>query len=95
MNTCPHCRQAHDSTACPAPPAVGPIPNRPLFRSDYEERDGKMERVTTEDLFVWAAVNKQTGEVEVTDIHPFADDVSNEDLVEAPYAPVEEKDCEW
>ncbi len=52
-----------------------------LFRSTWEARDGKMEPVQTPDLFVWACVNTKTGEVEMTEIQPY-DDELNENLVE-------------
>ena len=40
-----------------------------------------MEPVNTPDLFVWACVNTKTGEVDMTEIQPFDDDL-NENLVE-------------
>jgi hypothetical protein len=40
-----------------------------------------MEPVQTPDLFVWACVNTKTGEVEMTEIQPY-DDELNENLVE-------------
>lgn len=42
-----------------------------------------MEPATAGDLFVWAAVNNQTGEVEMDSIHPYDDELSNEDLAES------------
>jgi predicted NUDIX family NTP pyrophosphohydrolase len=66
-----------DNTAgsdCPSPPCS-------LWRSDWEERSGKMEPVRTTDLFAWACVNTTTGEVEMTGIKPY-DDELNENLVE-------------
>jgi hypothetical protein len=52
-----------------------------LWRRSYEERDGKMIGVESADLFVWAAVNNTTGEVEMGGIQPYDDDL-DEDLVE-------------
>lgn len=66
-----------DNTAgsdCPSTPCS-------LFRSTWEERDGKMEPVQTHDLFVWACVNTKTGEVEMAEIQPY-DDELNKNLVE-------------
>lgn len=40
-----------------------------------------MEPVRTPDLFVWACVNTKTGEVEMTEIQPFDDELSK-NLVE-------------
>ena len=48
-----------------------------LWRTAYEVRDGKMEEVKSPDLFVWTCVNIPTGEVEMTDIHPFDDELDN------------------
>jgi hypothetical protein len=59
---------------CPSTPCS-------LFRSTWEERDEKMEPVRTPDLFVWACVNTKTGEVEMTGIQPYDDELS-ENLVE-------------
>ena len=52
-----------------------------LFRSTWEERDGKMEPVQTPDLFVWACVHTKTGKVEMTEIQPY-DDELDENLAE-------------
>jgi len=46
-----------------------------LFRSMWEARDGKMEPIQTTDLFVWACVNTKTGEVEMTEIQAYDDDL--------------------
>ena len=53
---------AGDSTESPA-----------LFRITWEERDGRMEPVETQDLFVWACVHTKTGRVEMTEIQPYED----------------------
>ena len=50
-----------------------------LWRDDWVEREGKMERVKNPDLFVWACVNTNTGQVEM-DIQQYDDELSN-DLV--------------
>jgi hypothetical protein len=52
-----------------------------LFRTTWEEREGKMEPVKTHDLFVWVCVNTETGQVEMMDLQPF-DDALDGDLVE-------------
>ena len=67
----------------PEEKAGGDCPSTPcsLFRSTWEARDGKMEPVQTPDLFVWACVNTKTGEVEMTEIQHY-DDELNENLVE-------------
>ena len=52
-----------------------------LFRSAWEERNGKMEPMQTPDLFVWACVNAKTGEVEMSRIQPYSDQLS-ENLVD-------------
>lgn len=61
------------------------VENRPspcaLFRSAWEERDGRMEPVQSPDLFVWACVHARTGEVETTEIQPY-DDELNQNLVD-------------
>lgn len=57
-----------------------PFAPRPLFRPTYESRPGRREPMQTPDLFVWACVNTKTGEVEMTDIQPYDDDL-NENLV--------------
>lgn len=51
------------------------LPSCSLFRAAWEERDGKMEPLQATDLFVWAYVNTKTGEVEMTEIQAFDDDL--------------------
>ena len=51
------------------------FPTCSLFRAAWEERDGKMEPLQATDLFVWACVNTKTGEVEMTEIQAFDDDL--------------------
>jgi len=40
----------------------------PLFRVDYSSVDGMRSRVESTDLFVWAVVHTETGEVDMTDL---------------------------
>ena len=47
-----------------------------LHRHDYENQDGKMVRVRKDEIYVWAAVNMTTGEVELDDIPMFDDQLS-------------------
>lgn len=50
-----------------APPAI--------WRTDYQELDGKMEQVQSRDLFMWGSVKTATGELDVSDMHPFDDEL--------------------
>ena len=59
-----------------ATPATAPA--APLWRSDYEEQDGKMVGIQTPNLFVWACVHAPTGQVEMTDLRPFDDELGEE-----------------
>jgi hypothetical protein len=36
----------------------------PLYRTDYRSADGKLVKVKTTNLFVWAAVDTETGHKE-------------------------------
>ena len=47
----------------------------PLFRTDYQSVDGKLAEVKTTNLFVWAAVDTETGRVHVDDIKEFDDEL--------------------
>ena len=51
-----------------------------LWRMAFENINGRMERVDSPDLFVWACVNTKTGEVEM-DVQLY-DDELNQNLVE-------------
>jgi hypothetical protein len=48
----------------------------PLFRIDYQSVDGKLAEVRTTSLFVWAAVDTETGQVYVDDIKEFDDELN-------------------
>ena len=47
-----------------------------LFCSACVDRDGKVVRVESPDLFVWVAVRLSTGEVDMGEINQFNDDLS-------------------
>ena len=47
-----------------------------LHRFDYENQDGQMVKVRKDEIYVWAAVNTDTGEVELDDIPIFDDQLS-------------------
>jgi hypothetical protein len=47
----------------------------PLFRTQYPVVDGKIVETKTPDLFVWAAVNTKTGNVDMLNIEPFDDEL--------------------
>jgi hypothetical protein len=47
----------------------------PLFRTDYQSVDGRLVEVKTTSLFVWAAVDTETGKVYVDDIKEFDDEL--------------------
>ena len=53
-----------------------PPPSMTLHRHDYENQDGKMVRVRKDEIYVWAAVNMTTGEVELDDMPIFDDQLS-------------------
>lgn len=49
-----------------------------LHRYDYEEdQSGRMERVRKDEVYAWAAVKTDTGEVDVSDIRPFDDELES------------------
>lgn len=45
----------------------------PLWRRDYDNKDGKMVRVTKYEIYGWLPVNTLTGEVEMDSLHSFDD----------------------
>jgi hypothetical protein len=47
----------------------------PLFRTQYPVVDGKIVETQTPDLFVWATVDTKTGNVDITDVQPFDDEL--------------------
>ena len=47
--------------------------NTPLFRVEYRPVDGRFVKEKSSDLFVWAVVNSDTGEVNVAFIEPWED----------------------
>lgn len=53
--------------------------NRPtmkkLHRYDYDELDGKLVRVRKDVLYAWAAVNLNTGEVDIEDVRQYDDEL--------------------
>lgn len=46
-----------------------------LHRHDYENIDGKMVRVQRDEIYIWAAVNTETGEVDLEDVQQYNDDL--------------------
>ena len=46
-----------------------------LFRTDYKDVDGIMKSFKTNEIYVWCAVNKSTGEVELEDVRQFDDEL--------------------
>ena len=45
----------------------------PLYRVEYRPVDGRFVKEKSSDLFVWAVVNSDTGEVNVAFIEPWED----------------------
>jgi hypothetical protein len=46
-----------------------------LFRYDYENQNGGRERIRKNEIYVWASVNLQTGEVDTEDLREFDDEL--------------------
>ena len=47
----------------------------PLYRTEYQSVDGRLVEVKTTNLFVWAAIDTETGQVYVDDIKEFDDEL--------------------
>ena len=45
----------------------------PLFRADWKFENGMRSRVKSKDLFVWAVVHTESGEVDMTDLTKWED----------------------
>ena len=52
-----------------------------LWRTAFKNVDGKRESVKSTNLFVWACVNAKTGQVEVSEVRAYNDEL-DADLVE-------------
>jgi len=46
-----------------------------LFRTDYKTVNGRREKFKTNEIYVWCAVNKLTGEVPLGDVRKFNDEL--------------------
>ena len=48
-----------------------------LHRYDYENIDGEMKRVRKDQIYLWAGVRIETGEVEMNDLRAFDDELED------------------
>lgn len=46
-----------------------------LHRYDYENQNGEMKRVRKDEIYAWAAVKAETGEVDMDDLRQFDDEL--------------------
>jgi hypothetical protein len=48
-----------------------------LHRYDYKTQNGKRHRVRKDEIYAWAAVQTETGEVDLDDIRQFDDELES------------------